>query len=144
MATIYRSTRLDVDADSAWDFIERYTRAEVHVFSNCVSERLEGEYRVVVTDDGSEIWERNVTVDPEHRRSVYTIPDFPGAEHHQAEMRIVPDGDGAVLHWTTDLVPDAVAQAMEPIYDRMFSDLVSAITHGAGSRAMTDRKEGKG
>ena len=64
MATIYREAKLTVTADVAWDFLERYTRSEVHVFSACTSEHQEDDCRVVTLIDGSEVWERNVSVDP--------------------------------------------------------------------------------
>jgi len=129
MATIYRSAQLFVPASVAWDFIDRYTRSEVHAFTNCVSERQIDDYRVVVTADGMEFWERNVTVDPERMRAVYAIPTFPGAEHHQAEMRVVDDGEGrSALLWITDLLPHDLAEAMAPSYDELMIDLGAAIT----------------
>jgi|GEM_PF-976869 len=128
MATIYRSAELSVPASVAWDFVDRYTRSEVHAFTNCVSERQVDDYRVVVTADGMEIWERNVTVDPEWMRAVYAIPTFPGAEHHQAEMRVVDNGNGrSTLVWITDLLPHELAEAMGPNYDQLMTDLVAAI-----------------
>jgi hypothetical protein len=130
MGTIYRSGRTDVSADAAWNFLERYARAEVHVFSRCTAERLEGEYRVVNTIDDEEFWERNVTVDPDRRRAVYTVTNFPGAEHHQAEMRVVEEGGAATLSWTTDVLPNEVAAAMEPVYDVLFAELLAAVNGG--------------
>jgi hypothetical protein len=131
MATIYRTAKLDVPAEVAWDFVDRYTRSEVHAFSNCVAERQEADYRVVNTVDGMEIWERNVTVDSERMRAVYAIPDFPGgAEHHQAEMRIDRGTDGsATLVWITDMLPDELAEAMAENYDQLMTDLVQAINN---------------
>src|ERR1700730_8166763 len=94
MATIYRSATLSVSPDAAWDVLDRYTRSELHIFKNCASERQVDDYRVVVTLDGMELWERNITVDPQRRRAVYTVPGIPGAEHHQTETRIVGDCPG--------------------------------------------------
>ncbi|MDO3703262.1 SRPBCC family protein [Micromonospora sp. C28SCA-DRY-2] len=135
MGSIYRAAKLTVPADVAWDFLDRYTRSEVHVFSACQSERQEGDYRVVTLADGSEIWERNVTVDPATMRAVYTIPGFPGAEHHQAEMRVLTDGDGvATVVWTTDLLPHELVESLSEAYEAMFGELVAAINaHGARS-----------
>jgi len=128
MATIYRSATLSVSPDAAWDVLDRYTRSELHIFKNCASERQVDDYRVVVTLDGLELWERNITVDPERRRAVYTVPGIPGTEHHQAEMRIDVDPDGrAVLVWTTDLLPQDLAHGMSDMYDVLFVDLVAAV-----------------
>lgn len=128
MATIFCSAPLHVDPDVAWDFLERYARSEVHVFSACVAERQEGDVRVVTLADGSEVRERNVTVDAARRRAVYTVPDLVGAEHHQAEMRVDVDADGvATLVWCTDVVPDGLADALRPVYGPMFEELLAAV-----------------
>ncbi|MEV2242264.1 SRPBCC family protein [Micromonospora sp. NPDC049891] len=135
MATIYHEAKLTVTADVAWDFLDRYTRSEVHVFSACTSERQEDDYRVVTLADGTEIRERNVTVDPVRMRAVYAIPGFPGAEHHQAEMRVLADGDGAAtLVWTTDILPHELVEHLGETYGVMFGELVTAVNeHGAQS-----------
>ena len=136
MATIYRTAKLEVSPRVAWDFVDRYTRSEVHAFTNCVSERQERDYRVVTTVDGMEIWERNVTVDPDLMRAVYAIPAFPGAEHHQAEMRIVDNGDGgATLVWISDVLPHELATELSVVYDGLFHDLVVAVNAHRASPA---------
>lgn len=129
MATIHCSASLDVDPDVAWDFLDRYTRGEVHIFSACAAERGEGDVRVVTLHDGTEVRERNVTVDPERRRAVYTVPELmPGAEHHQAEMRVDVAADGvATLVWCTDVLPDSLAEVLRTAYPAMFEELLAAV-----------------
>jgi hypothetical protein len=128
MASIYHSARLDVPPGVAWDFLDRYTRSEVHVFSACVGERREGDSRVVTLADGTEVYERNVTVDPDRMRAVYTVPGLSGSEHHQAEMRVIEDADGgATLIWITDLLPDSLVHLMRDTYQVLFSELVGAV-----------------
>jgi hypothetical protein len=129
MATIYHAAPIQVPARVAWDFLERYSRSEVHVFSVCVDEYQDGDYRVVVLADGSEVRERNVSVDPERMRAVYTVPGL-GAEHHQAEMRLVVDGDQRiVLEWCTDVLPDAFAEQLRGTFEPMFQELLNAVNH---------------
>lgn len=128
MSAIYHEAVVDVPAPVAWDFLSRYARAEVHVFSSCVAERLEGDYRVVTLADGTEVPERNVTVDAALMRAVYTVPGLLGAEHHQAEMRVIDGGDGtALLSWTTDVAPDAIADHLREAYGVLFAELVGAV-----------------
>lgn len=128
MATVFHSATLAVTADVAWDFVVRYSRSEVHVFSVCTGERQEGDTRVVRLGDGSEIRERNVTVDESRMRAVYTVPDLPGVEHHQAEMRVV-EGPGGVttLEWCTDVLPNDYADMLGDTYESMFEELVAAV-----------------
>lgn len=132
MATLYYASPLRVPAEVAWDFLDRYTRAEVHVFSACLSQRRDGDCRVVTLADGSEVRERNVTVDPEHMRAVYTVPGLWDAEHHQAEMRVERSTNGeAILVWCTDVLPDGLADRLEGMYAILFEELVHAVnSHG--------------
>ncbi|MCD4533045.1 hypothetical protein LRP67_02990 [Nocardioides sp. cx-169] len=133
MASIHHRAPLEVSADTAWDFLECYARASVHVFSSCVGERLVDDFRVVTLGDGTEIWERNVTVDPVHRRASYTTPGLHDAEHHHAEMRIEEGADGvAHLVWVTDYLPHSLAEDRAPVYEGLFGDLLAAVNGHRG------------
>src|SRR4051794_24467730 len=75
VGTVYKSSKLDVPAETPWRFVERYPRSDVHMFASLASsERQEGEYRVVTQHGGAEVWEPNVGVAPERMRATYTIP----------------------------------------------------------------------
>lgn len=132
MACIYKFAALEVDADTAWDVIERYTRSAVHVFpSLSIGERQDGDYRVVTMPDGREVHELNISIDPDLRRSAYTIPGIPGVEHHHAVMQVLEDGEGnASLVWTTDVRPDQMAETLAPMYDIGFPELLAAVNQG--------------
>jgi hypothetical protein len=139
MGSIYYAEKLDVPANVAWDYLDRFSRAEVLPFSSLVAGRREGEYRVVTMPDGQEIWERNVTVDPVHRRTSYTIQGRGDAEHHHAEMRVDAGDDGAAtLVWVTDYLPHELAEQRAAGYAALFGELVAAVNaHGkAGSSAV--------
>jgi hypothetical protein len=132
MASVYHRSHLEVPVAIAWDFVERYSRSEVHAFSVCTSERQVDDFRVVTTIDGQEIWEQNVTVDPALMRAVYTITGLNDSTHHQAEMRVYDDGDSeSSLEWITDFLPhDIVDDDVHKSYEALFSDLVAAVnTH---------------
>jgi hypothetical protein len=61
-------------------------------------------------------------------RAVYTVPWLLGTEHHQAEMRVVPQDDrGAIVEWTADIVPHELADVLREPYAAMFDELVSAV-----------------
>jgi hypothetical protein len=132
MGSIYYAAPLDVPADVAWDYLDRFSRAEVLPFSSPVAGRREGEYRVVTMPGGQEIWERNVTVDPVHRRTSYSIQGRGHAEHHHAEMRVDAGDDGAVtLVWVTDYLPHELAEQRAAGYAVLFGELVAAVNaHG--------------
>jgi hypothetical protein len=128
LATVYYCATLTVPAAVAWDFVDRYTRSEVHVFSVCAREYQDGDTRVVQLEDGTEVRERNVTVDSHRMRAVYTVPGLPGVEHHQAEMRVIEDPRGlARLEWCTDVLPQEYAEQLPDVYGPMFEELLAAV-----------------
>jgi len=128
MASIYKSAELSISAKDAWNFIDKYTRSEVHVFSNSQRERREGDYRVVTDLEGKEFWELNVRVDPEHMRAAYTVPGLFGATFHAASMQIVDTGGPVcTLIWITDVLPDSFATELDKFYVDLFDELVSAV-----------------
>jgi hypothetical protein len=128
MAGLSYRAPLSVTAEVAWDFLDRYTRGEVHAFSACTSERLVDDCRVVTIGDGTEVWEQNITVDPERMRAVYRVPGLAGSEHHQAEMRIeLGDSDAPHLVWVTDVLPHEVADLLRDTYDALFAELLIAV-----------------
>jgi hypothetical protein len=134
MGSIYYAEKLDVPAEVAWDYLDRFSRAEVLPFSSSAAGRREGEYRVITMPGGREIWERNVTVDPVHRRTSYTIQGLNDAEHHHAEMRVEAADDGAVtLVWVTDYLPHELAEQWAAGYAALFDELVAAVNAHGGA-----------
>ncbi|WP_020108405.1 SRPBCC family protein [Nocardia sp. 348MFTsu5.1] len=128
MASIYKSADLSITPEQAWDFVDKFTRSEVHVFSGASAERQEGDYRVVTDLEGNEVWELGVAVDPEHRRATYTVPNLFGATFHAASMQIFEkDGPGCKLVWITDVLPNSFADEYGEFYVGLFDDLVNAI-----------------
>jgi hypothetical protein len=139
MGSIYHAEKIDVPADVAWDYLDRFSRAEVLPFSSPVAGRREGEYRVVIMPGGYEVRERIVTVDPVHRRTSYVIQGLNDAEHHHAEMRVDAGGDGAVtLVWVTDYLPHELAEQRAAGYAALFDELVAAV-NAHGNAASGDR-----
>jgi hypothetical protein len=132
VGSIYYAEKLDVPAGVAWDYLDRFARAEVLPFSSAVAVRREGECRVVTMPGGYEVQERIVTVDPVRRRTSYTIQGRGDAEHHHAEMRVDAGGDGAVtLVWVTDYLPHELAEQRAAGYAALFDELVAAVNaHG--------------
>jgi hypothetical protein len=128
MASIYKTAKLSITPEQAWDFVDKFTRSEVHVFSGAASERQEGDYRVVTDLEGNEVWELGVAVDPEHRRAAYTVPNLFGATFHAASMQVLEnDGDGCTIVWITDVLPDTFAEEYGEFYVGLFDDLVSSM-----------------
>jgi hypothetical protein len=134
MGSIHLEAKVDVPADIAWDYVDRFTRAEVLPFSSSVAGRREGEYRVITMPGGYEVKERIVTVDPGHRRMSYTIQGLGDAEHHHAEMRVdAGAGDTVTLVWLTDYLPHELAEQRAAGYAVLFDELVAAVNAHGGA-----------
>jgi Polyketide cyclase / dehydrase and lipid transport len=128
LATICYASSVRVPPDVAWDFLERYIHSKVRAFSACLSERQEGDFHLVTLADGVEARERNISVDTARMRAVYAVPWLLGTQHHRAEMRVVPQKDGgAIVEWTTDIVPHKLAEVLRKPYSAMFDELVTAV-----------------
>ncbi|MDF3309651.1 SRPBCC family protein [Rhodococcus sp. T2V] len=136
------STTISVDVDAAWAVLDRYTRAESRLFheSRPVGmERIEkptdgrqsGNYRVV-TYDGVDVWELDVSTEPDHRRLAYTIPGFGGAVHHQAVLELTPvDDKSVVVPWVTDVYPDSYLDLYpHDVYQENFDHLAASLERG--------------
>jgi carbon monoxide dehydrogenase subunit G len=130
MATIQKEFEVPAAADAVWavlrDFagVERLARGFV---TGCALEE-EGAVRLVTFFNGMQARERLVTVDDAARRIVYTA--FGGrTSHHNACAQVLPlAGERCRFVWTTDLLPDAIAPAMEQMMERGAQAMRSALT----------------
>lgn len=143
MAVMYYSKKIAVDADTGWAVVEKYTRAESHLFKAAAGARMEtvteaspdrpaGTYRVVtVKETGDEIYELDVSVDNEHRRLSYTVPGLFGAVHHHASIQVnrIDDTTSEIVY-ITDVLPDSFAEQFADFYEANFHDLAEAVERG--------------
>jgi Polyketide cyclase / dehydrase and lipid transport len=123
MATAYLEFTLPIDADVAWTKISDFGgahRLAPGFIADCSID--ESGARLVRFANGMEARERLVSSDPARRRIVYTAIGGP-AEHHNASMQVIEDGNGARIVWTTDILPDAFA----PLIHKLMKEAASAI-----------------
>jgi carbon monoxide dehydrogenase subunit G len=77
----------------------------------------DGAVRLVTFANGMQVRERLVALDDAQRRIVYTAQGG-RATHHNASAQVIDAGDGTTRFvWITDLLPDAVAPAVEGMMD---------------------------
>jgi carbon monoxide dehydrogenase subunit G len=86
-------------------------------FVTACSLEEDGAVRLVTFGNGMQVRERLVAVDDAQRRIVYTAQGG-RATHHNASAQVIDAGDGTTRFiWITDLLPDAVAPAVEGMMD---------------------------
>jgi carbon monoxide dehydrogenase subunit G len=116
MATLRHTFEVGAPPDRAWDALRDFgalhTRLVPGFVSACTTEEG-GAVRFITFANGMQVRERLVTCDDSARRLVYTA-EGGRATHYNAAVDVAPaDGGGSRLTWTVDLLPDALAPAVD-------------------------------
>ena len=120
MATIRKEILLDARAHHVWDALRDFHAVHERLVRGFVTDsRPDGENaRIVTFVNGAVAREVLVGIDDNARRLSYCIPELPGATHHHASAEVMADGDGCRFVWITDVLPDELAGAIEPMMAR--------------------------
>jgi hypothetical protein len=130
MASVHKDIAVRAAAGDVWDALRDYGAVHERVAADFVVDaHLEGTDRVVTFVGGAQARERLVTLDDQRRRLVYTVVEGPlGATHHQASVEVVDDGDeSCTVRWTTDVLPDDLAVAIDGLMDRGAAAMASTL-----------------
>ena len=114
MATICKEVRIGARPETAWDALRDWGALHKRLVPGLVTDvRTEEGARVVTFANGVVARELIVAVDDEARRLVWTVVGG-RMTHHNGAAQVVPDGpERCRFVWTSDLLPDAVAPAVE-------------------------------
>ncbi len=115
MATIRHHTRISRSADDVWAVVSDFGGIGAW-FPGVESCTFDGTDRTVGTM-GIEIIERLGVNDAELRRLQYSIID--GAmkpDHHVATIDVLEDGDGSLVIYSCDILPDEAKELIDPVY----------------------------
>jgi hypothetical protein len=122
MASIRKIIDVGAAPAAAWDALADFLPVDRRVAPGFVTESVpvDGD-RLVTFFNGAQVRERLVSRDAERRRLVYSVVDSAfGFAHHQATVEVCepePGGRGARIVWTTDLLPDELAPAIESMME---------------------------
>lgn len=116
MATIRQEFEVPASADAVWaalrEFGAVHDKLATGFVTGCTLEEG-GAVRLVTFANGMQARERLVTLDEAQRRIVYTASGG-RASHHNAAAQVLPlAADRCRFVWVTDLLPDAIAPAIE-------------------------------
>ena len=114
MAYFQHDVRVQVPASAAWDALRDVGNLHRRLVRGFVTDCVfDGETRHLRFANGVAAAERIVAVSDADRRVSWTAVSE-RLSHHNASARIVPEGDAACrVVWTVDLLPDAMAPAIE-------------------------------
>lgn len=114
MATIRKEILVKARAETAWDALRDVGALATRLVPGFVTAvKMEEGARVVTFANGVTAREVIVSIDPVERRVVWSSVGG-RLSHHNGAAQILPEGPEACRFvWTTDLLPDAMAPAIE-------------------------------
>lgn len=116
MATIRQEFHVQASAEAVWDALRDFGAVPQRLAAGFVTDcKLEedGAVRALTFANGVQVRERLVALDDRLRRIAYTA-EGGGATHHNASAEVIAVGENECRFvWTTDLLPDALAPAIQ-------------------------------
>lgn len=115
MATIRHHTQIDRSPDDVWRAVA--DAGAISAWFPLIEEsRAEGDRRFCSLEGGGRLEEQIVTSDDELRRFQYRITggDMP-VEFHLGTVDVLPNGQGSLVVYSTDVTPDEVADQMNGV-----------------------------
>jgi carbon monoxide dehydrogenase subunit G len=119
MASIRKEFFVQAAPDRVWDALRDFGKVHQVLAAGFVVDcALEegGAVRALTFANGLRARERLVSLEQDRRRLVYAS-EGGRATHHNASAEVVPEGSGSRFIWITDVLPDALAPAIEAMMD---------------------------
>jgi carbon monoxide dehydrogenase subunit G len=118
MATVRTELRTSAHPDDVWAAFRDFGAVHERLAPGfVVATRLEPGARVVTFANGMIAREALITMDDARRRLVYAVTGNERLTHHSASFEVLPDGTGARVVWTADMLPDAAADTVGPMME---------------------------
>ena len=130
MASIIREITLDVDPAVAWDALRDWGAVHERLVPGFLRDaRIDGRDRVVTFFNGSVVRELFLGADDGARRLAWAVVDGSfGLEHYSASAQVIPDeGAGTRFVWTTDLLPDHLADRISQLMEQGLSTIKNTL-----------------
>lgn len=147
MASIVKETWVDASPESAWDALRDWERVHERLTPGFLVDcQVDGPgSRIVTFFNGAVAREVLLGIDEDARRLAYSVVDGPlPFTHHSASARVVAEGDGVRLTWTTDLLPDELAPRMEQMLERGIAVMKETLEAASGTAPASGTMAGTG
>lgn len=113
MATIRHHAHIERSPEDVWKVVSD-AGAISNWFPGIDTSSAEGNTRRCSVGE-SELAEEIVTVDDELRRFQYRISEGPmPVEFHLGTVDVLPDGDGSLVIYSTEILPDSAKPLLDP------------------------------
>ena len=112
MATIRHHIHVNRSPSDVWKVISDAGAISAW-FPGIETSTADGGVRRCSVAGGTELVEQIVTVDDELRRFQYSITEGMPVEFHLGTIDVLPDGDGSLVIYSTDVLPDEAKELMD-------------------------------
>jgi hypothetical protein len=132
MATIRKQIRVRTSVDEVWAAARDVGALHERLVPGFVVDtRLEPGARLVTFASGAVARELIVTLDDAERRLVWAVVGSPGLSHHNGSLQVFPDGDGTLIVWIADVLPDGAAGYVATMMDQGMAATSNAPSRGS-------------
>ena len=112
MATLHREIHIEARPEVIWDAARDVGALHTRMVPGFVVDtQLQGNARIVTFGNGMVVRELIISVDDQRRRLAWTAIGG-RTTHYNAVLEVLADSSGTRVVWTTDLLPDEMAQAV--------------------------------
>jgi hypothetical protein len=109
MATLHKGIHIEARPDAIWDAARDLGALHTRLVPGfVVNTQLDGNARIVTFGNGMVVREPIISVDDQRRRLSWTAIGGQ-TTHYNAVLEVFAEGSGARVVWTTDLLPDEMA-----------------------------------
>jgi Polyketide cyclase / dehydrase and lipid transport len=130
VATVCAEVVVNVVADRVWECIADVGAVHRRLLPGRVADvRIDGDLRILTMPDRSVVSERIVAIDHTIRRMAYAVIDgqrLPLTYHH-ASFQVFEEGTASRLVWLTDVLPHAMAGAVQARVERGIVEMKQVI-----------------
>jgi len=118
MATLHNSVLIDVAPDAIWDAVRDVGALHTRLVPGfVVSTKLDGDARIVTFGNGLVAREPIISIDDERKRLAWSA-EGGRTKHYNAVLQVFAQGSGSRVEWTTDLLPNEMANPIQTMQEQ--------------------------
>ncbi len=127
MATLHKEAFIDAPPATVWDAARDVGALHTRLVPGFVVDTVvDGDARVVTFANGMVVREPILSLDDARRRLAWTVEGGP-ATHYNSVLEVRAEGAGTRVLWTTDLLPNEVAQPIGAMQDEGLAAMKRAL-----------------
>jgi carbon monoxide dehydrogenase subunit G len=109
---------IDVAPDAIWDAVRDVGALHTRLVPGfVVSTKLDGDARIVTFGNGLVAREPIISIDDERRRLAWSA-EGGRTKHYNAVLQVFAQGPGSRVEWTTDLLPNDMANPIQTMQEQ--------------------------